>query len=101
MATCLYIYCPSGEDGAIRCDLEIDIENFFGQAARNVGGGGGEAGFNLDFEFVPWRRGRVMGGSAPGLPPNGRCPGRHLLRSVSGRLEAGPALETCGPQRQR
>jgi hypothetical protein len=53
MATSIYLYCPSGEDGAIRADLEIDIENFFGRAAENVGGGGGTAGFNIDFELAP------------------------------------------------
>jgi hypothetical protein len=52
MATNIFIYCPSGEEGAIRADLEIDVENFFGRAAENGGGGGGVAGFNIDLELA-------------------------------------------------
>lgn len=51
MPTDVYIYCPSGEEGAIRGDLEYDLEDFFGAAAR-FSGGGGVPGFNLDFELA-------------------------------------------------
>ena len=52
MATDIYIYCPSGEEGAIRGDLEDDVEEFFGDAARFSGAGSGVMGFNLDFELA-------------------------------------------------
>src|SRR5262249_56345904 len=51
MATDIFIYCPSGDEGAIRGDLEYDLEGFFGQAAICTGGGGGVDGFNLDYEL--------------------------------------------------
>lgn len=52
MGTEIYIYCPSGEEGAIRGDLEDEVEGFFGNAAMLTGAGGGLQGFNLDFELA-------------------------------------------------
>jgi hypothetical protein len=52
MGTSIYIYCPSGEEGALRGDLEDDVEGFLGDAAEFVGGGSGVQGFNLDFELA-------------------------------------------------
>ena len=52
MPTDIYIYCLSGEEGAIRGDLEYDVEEFFGAAARFSGARGGVPGFNLDFELA-------------------------------------------------
>jgi hypothetical protein len=52
VATSIYIYCPAGEEGAARCDLEDDLEEFFGSAAECVGGGSGVKGFNIDFELA-------------------------------------------------
>lgn len=52
MATSIYIYCPSGEEGATRGTLEYDLEEFFGSAAECVGGGSGTKGFNIDFELA-------------------------------------------------
>jgi hypothetical protein len=52
MVTDIYIYCPSGEAGACRGDLEYEVEEFFGSAARFSGAGSGERGFNLDFELA-------------------------------------------------
>jgi hypothetical protein len=37
---------------AIRGDLEIEVEDFFGSAAKYIGGGGGEAGYNIDYELA-------------------------------------------------
>jgi hypothetical protein len=51
MATDIFNYCPSGDAGAIRGDLEYDLEGFFGEAASCTGGGGRVDGFNLDFEL--------------------------------------------------
>jgi hypothetical protein len=47
----IFIPCPSGEEGAIRGDLEYDVEEFFGTVAR-FNGGGGVPGVNLDLELV-------------------------------------------------
>jgi hypothetical protein len=52
MGACIYIYCPTGEQGAMRGDLEDEVEEFFGGAAECVGGGSGVQGFNLDFELA-------------------------------------------------
>ncbi len=52
MGTSIYIYCPTGEEGANRGDLEYEAEGFFGGAAKVTGGGGGSDGFNLDFELA-------------------------------------------------
>src|SRR5262245_28893058 len=52
MGANIYIYCPSGEEGAIRGELEDDVEAFFGDAAEFVGALGGVPGFNLDFELA-------------------------------------------------
>jgi hypothetical protein len=41
MVTSIYIYCPAGEEGTRRGDLENDVEDFFGSAAECVGGGSG------------------------------------------------------------
>lgn len=52
MGANIYVYCPSGVNGLARYDLEEALEEFFDGAAEDVGGGGGEAGFNLDYELV-------------------------------------------------
>ena len=52
MPTDIYVYCPAGEEGPIRGDLEWELEEFFGTAAFMSGGGGGLMGFNLDFELA-------------------------------------------------
>lgn len=52
MAASIYIYCPSGEVGPDRDDLEEALEAFFGDAATDCGAGGGDMGFNLDFELA-------------------------------------------------
>src|SRR5262245_18418428 len=50
MATVIFIYWPAGDEGgAIRGDLEYDVEEFFGEAAESTEGGGGVDGFHLDF----------------------------------------------------
>ncbi len=52
MAANIYVYCPSGVDGLARCDLEEELEAFFGDAAEDSGAGCGEMGFNLDFDLA-------------------------------------------------
>jgi hypothetical protein len=52
MPTSVYIFCPSGEEGASRGVLEDELEEFFGAAAELSGGGGGVKGFNIDFELA-------------------------------------------------
>ena len=52
MGANIYVYCPSGQPGLSRCDLEEELETFFGGAAEDVGAGGGEMGFNLDYELA-------------------------------------------------
>ena len=52
MAANIYVYCPVGTDGLSRCDLEEELEAFFGSAAEDCGAGTGIAGFNLDFELA-------------------------------------------------
>ena len=52
MAANIYIYCPSGVGGLDRCDLEEELEAFFGNAAEDCGAGTGLAGFNLDYELA-------------------------------------------------
>src|SRR2546430_12281822 len=52
VAANIYIYCPSGSDGLARCDLEEELEAFFGGAAEDCGAGSGADGFNLDYELV-------------------------------------------------
>jgi hypothetical protein len=48
----IYVYCPSGVQGLTLCDLEEELEAFFGSAAEDVGAGSGSAGFNLDYELA-------------------------------------------------
>jgi hypothetical protein len=52
MGANIYVYCPAGEPGLSRPDLEEALEAFFGSAAEDVGGGGGAQGFNLDYELA-------------------------------------------------
>jgi hypothetical protein len=52
MGANIYIYCPAGEAGLSRPDLEEELETFFGGAAEDVGAGAGGAGFNLDYELA-------------------------------------------------
>ncbi len=52
MGANIYVYCPAGEAGLARCDLEEELESFFGAAAEDVGAGSGRAGFNLDYELA-------------------------------------------------
>ena len=52
MAANIYVYCPSGVDGLSRCDLEEELEAFFGDAAEDSGAGSGEMGFNLDYDLA-------------------------------------------------
>ena len=52
VAANIYVYCPSGVDGLARCDLEEELEAFFGGAAEDCGAGSGNAGFNLDYELA-------------------------------------------------
>ena len=52
MAANIYIYCPSGTEGLARCDLEDELEAFFGNAAMDSGAGSGLAGFNLDYDLT-------------------------------------------------
>lgn len=52
MGAKIYVYCPSGVPGLDRCDLEEELEAFFGGAAEDVGAGSGNTGFNLDYELV-------------------------------------------------
>jgi hypothetical protein len=53
VAANIYIYCPADGDGPSRCDLEEELEAFFGGAAEDCGAGSGLGGFNLDYEFAP------------------------------------------------
>jgi hypothetical protein len=48
----IYIYCPSGEEGAARGDLEYDLENFLGSAGEITGGGAGTKGYNIDIALA-------------------------------------------------
>jgi len=51
----IYINCfdePVWGHGAIRGNLEWDLEEFFGGAASQCGGSSGTEGFNLDFELA-------------------------------------------------
>jgi hypothetical protein len=52
MGANIYVYCPSGEQGLCRSDLEEELEAFFGSAAEDVGAGAGAQGFNLDYELA-------------------------------------------------
>jgi hypothetical protein len=52
MGATIYVYCPSDVPGLARCDLEKELEAFFGGAAEDVGAGSGNAGFNLDYELA-------------------------------------------------
>jgi hypothetical protein len=52
MAAIIYAYCPSGMEGLDRCDLEEELEAFFGDAAEDCGAGSGIDGFNLDYELA-------------------------------------------------
>lgn len=52
MATDIYIYFPTGKEGAGRGELQDDIEDFFGNAAEDVGAGSGIKGSNLDYELA-------------------------------------------------
>jgi hypothetical protein len=49
----IYVYCPVGEEGPSRCELEKELEAFFGGAAEDCGAGTCQRGFNLDYEFTP------------------------------------------------
>ena len=51
MATEVYIYFPAADDMPVRGDMEIAVEDLFGRAAR-FAGGGGAAGYNLDFALA-------------------------------------------------
>lgn len=51
MGANIYIYCPFSQPGLARCDLEEELETFFGSAAEDVGAGSGAPGFNLDYEL--------------------------------------------------
>lgn len=48
----IYVYCPSTGPGLDRCDLEEELESFFGDAAEDSGSGSGQTGFNLDYELA-------------------------------------------------
>ena len=52
MTANIYVYCPANEPGLSRCDLQEALEEFFGDAAEDVGAGSGIAGFNLDYELA-------------------------------------------------
>ena len=52
MGANIYVYCPANEAGLDRNELEECLENFFGTAAEDCGGGSGAAGFNLDYELA-------------------------------------------------
>jgi hypothetical protein len=52
VAANIYVYCPAGADGLSRCDLEAELEAFFGGAAEDCGAGSGIKGFNLDYELA-------------------------------------------------
>jgi hypothetical protein len=52
MGANIYVYCPAGEPGLSRSDLEDELEAFFGDAAEDVGAGSGVPGFNLDYELA-------------------------------------------------
>jgi hypothetical protein len=52
MGAKIYVYCPAGEPGLSRADLEEELEAFFGDAAEDVGAGSGASGFNLDYELA-------------------------------------------------
>ena len=52
MGANIYIYCPSGQPGLSRSDLEEELEAFFGDAAEHVEAGSGAPGFNLDYELA-------------------------------------------------
>ena len=52
MAANIYIYCPAGADGLSRCNLEEELEAFFGGTAEDCGAGIGIAGFNLDYALA-------------------------------------------------
>ena len=52
MGAKIHIYCPNGGPGAARGDLEFDLEEFFGAAARIAGGGSGVQGYNIDLELA-------------------------------------------------
>jgi hypothetical protein len=48
----IHIYCPTGQGGAARGDLEYDLEGFLGTAGGITGGGSGAEGFNIDLELA-------------------------------------------------
>jgi hypothetical protein len=52
VAANIFVYCPSGTDGLARCDLEGELEAFFGDAAEDCGAGTGIKAFNLDYELA-------------------------------------------------
>ncbi|MBY0228153.1 MAG: hypothetical protein K2W96_02615 [Gemmataceae bacterium] len=51
MTADIYIYFPTGKEGAGRTELEEELEGFFGGDARFSGAGSGVQGANLDFEL--------------------------------------------------
>ena len=52
VAANIYVYCPADGDGLDRCDLEEELEAFFGEAAEDCGAGIGIDGYNLDYELA-------------------------------------------------
>jgi hypothetical protein len=52
MGANIYVYCPAGQLGLCRSDLEEQLGAFFGRAAEDVGAGTGVKGFNLDYELA-------------------------------------------------
>ncbi len=52
MSANILIYCPASSDGLSRSDLEAELEEFFGEAAEDCGGGAGVDGYNLDYELA-------------------------------------------------
>jgi hypothetical protein len=52
MSTDIFIYCPTGEEGAARGDLEDDLEGFLGAAGELTGGGSGVKGYHLGLSLA-------------------------------------------------
>lgn len=100
----IYIYFPVDPDGPARVDIAEELEEFFGEAAEDCGGGAGINGWNLDYELAEgedphaWadrlKPFLVSVGARPGTKfdvfPDGWEPGMEWRR-----------VEVCGKDRRR
>jgi hypothetical protein len=70
------VFCPAGQEGLSRSDLEDLLEGFFGDAAEEVGAGSGIKGFDLAFELAEGEPPDQWGDQLRGLLRiAGVCPG--------------------------